>query len=334
VLLVAAIAVGAAVISSRPQSVAPGAGGSGDQSSPPSPPPTLCPLTGDRPEEGDVPVRPALAVKVENLPASRPQTGMSWADVVYEEPVEGGITRFIAVYQCEDAGRIEPVRSARMSDVDILLQFGRPLFAYSGAVPEVMRAVRAAGITDLNATRAPGVYHKDPARQAPHDVYTSTEELYGLAPDANEIPDPIFTYADRRLEGPRVPSVHIPFSSASDVYWRWDREDRQWIRSHGTVPHTYSDGTQVGTRNLVVQVVKVRLTDVVDAAGVPSPRVVSVGTGKAYILRGGRVVEGRWIRDSVEDVTRYVDENGEEIPLSPGKTWVELVPNDIPVSLE
>src|SRR2546425_3858297 len=87
-----------------------------------------CPLTGlPRP---NVPIRAALAVKVENLPESPPQTGLSWADIIYEEPVEGGITRFIAVYQCQNASRIEPVRSARLTDPDILDQFGHPLSAY------------------------------------------------------------------------------------------------------------------------------------------------------------------------------------------------------------
>src|SRR2546427_1498435 len=100
----------------------------------PAPPP-VCPLSGV--EVDAVPQRPALAVKVENLPSARPQTGLSWADLIYEEPVEAGITRFIAVYQCNDASRIEPIRSGRLTDPDILVQFGRPLFAYAGGKAQV-----------------------------------------------------------------------------------------------------------------------------------------------------------------------------------------------------
>src|SRR5205085_6609370 len=108
--------------------------------------PAACPLSGKKPKGGHVPDRPALAVKVENVPAARPQTGLSWADIVYEEPVEAGITRFIAVYQCQDASRIEPVRSGRLTDPLILVQFGHPVFGYAGAVPAVVKAVRTAGI--------------------------------------------------------------------------------------------------------------------------------------------------------------------------------------------
>src|SRR5437867_2276323 len=94
----------------------------------PSPIQRICPLTGLQAGGGVVPSRPVLAVKVENLPAARPQTGLSWADMIYEEPVESGITRFIVVYQCEDATRIEPIRSGRLTDPLILVQFGEPVF--------------------------------------------------------------------------------------------------------------------------------------------------------------------------------------------------------------
>jgi hypothetical protein len=133
----------------------PSSGPSGSPStSAPPPPPPICPLTGVQLATGTVPQRPALAIKVENLPAARPQTGLSWADIVYEEPVEGGITRFIAVYQCQDASRVEPVRSARMTDINVLVQFGKPLFGYAGGVPKVVNAVRAAGIHDWRRTTA------------------------------------------------------------------------------------------------------------------------------------------------------------------------------------
>ncbi|HWD72135.1 MAG TPA: DUF3048 domain-containing protein, partial [Actinomycetota bacterium] len=94
--------------------------------------PPVCPLTGQPAPGGTVPNRPALAIKVENSPESRPPTGLDAADIVYEEAVEGGITRFLVVYQCQDAARVEPVRSARLEDIDILSQFGKPLFGDAG----------------------------------------------------------------------------------------------------------------------------------------------------------------------------------------------------------
>src|SRR5712691_1838884 len=136
--------------------------------------PVVCPLTGSKPAAGQVPDRPALAVKVENLPAARPQTGLSFADIIYEEPVEASITRFIVVYQCQDASRIEPVRSARLTDPGILVQFGKPLFGFAGGVQRVLDRVHERGLIDVNfeSRAASQSYHRDPARSAPHDLYT------------------------------------------------------------------------------------------------------------------------------------------------------------------
>jgi len=310
--------------------------GSGSGMTTPPPPPE-CPLSGLNPKF-PVPSRPALAVKVENLPAARPQTGLSWADIVYEEPVEGGITRFIAVYQCQNASRIEPVRSGRLTDVNILVQFGRPLFAYAGGKPRVIQAVRRAGIIDINynVRQVARAYHRDPNRPAPHNLYTSTGELYSSARDLFEpkAPDPIFTYSGTPPQGAvRARKVHLAFSSSSDVFWKWSKTRKVWLRFHGTVPHVSSDGSQFSARNVVVQVVKTQLTDVTDANGVRSPLVISVGTGKAYVFRDGKVIKGTWERDSAADPTKFVDANGDEIPLTPGNTWVELLPENIPVTI-
>ncbi len=313
-----------------------GKGSSGDQvgATSPSPPPAICPLTGVKPAAGPVPNRPALAVKVENLPAARPQTGLSYADLIYEEPVEGGITRFIVVYQCEDASRIEPVRSGRLTDPPILVQFGKPVFGYAGGVPAVIKAVRAAGITDVNFNNAPSAYHRDPARQAPHNLYTSTHALYRAAHRTGDVPQPLFTYAaDAPSSGSPASSVHVPFSPYSDVFWRWDGSKSAWLRSYGSVPATYSDGRQMSATNVVIQMVRIRMTDITDANGMHSPEVISTGTGRAVILRDGKVIRGSWSRPTQADLTVFKDAQGDVIPLTPGKTWIELVPNSVKVTV-
>jgi hypothetical protein len=292
--------------------------------------PKICPLSGLEPAGGrNVPERAALAVKIENISVSRPQIGLQQADIVYEQPVEGGITRFVTVYQCRDARRLGPVRSARIVDRDILLQFRNPLFGYSGGVPEVKQAIRDAGIIDVNIDAAPNAYEKDPNREAPHNLFSSTRVLY-RAGGRGETPDPVFTYdPDAPTEGSRRARViHVDYSPESDVFWRFRRRQGRYLRFHGTEPHILEDGAQVSATNVVVQVVELRLTGTLDPAGNPIPEVNVIGRGTAFVFRDGRVIQGRWIRASRDDVTELVDQQGNEIALAPGTTWVQLFPRE------
>jgi len=299
------------------------------------PPPPSCPLTGQPAPHGEVPARPALAIKVENLPDARPQAGLDRADVVYEEPVEGGITRFIVVYQCHDAARVGPVRSGRTTDPKVLVQFGRPVMGYAGGQAPVVRAIDRAGLIDENYNIAISAYTRDETRPAPHNLYTSTRSLWKAAKATEGAPHPVFSY-DPEVAGPsrKARTVHLPFSSYSDVYWTWSRREGAWLRSHGTVPHVLEDGTQVRAANVVVMQVQVRTGPIVDAAGNHSPEVELTGSGKAYVFRDGRMIVGRWERARLKDVTTFVTKAGTEIALAPGVTWVELLPSTIGVQAQ
>jgi hypothetical protein len=295
--------------------------------------PPRCPLTGQLAPNGAIPDRPALAVKVENLPESRPQSGLNDTDIVYEEPVEAGITRFIAIFQCGDASRVEPVRSARLEDPDVVRQFGRALFAHAGGVVKVTTRLHQAHLTDMNFIQYASDFHRDPARYAPHNLYTSTGELWKTAPGSLGAPPALFTYDRAKPTTARkVAWVHLPFSDYSDVYWRWSAQHAVWLRYHGTVPHTLTDGTQVRAKNVVVQVVKVTMSQIHDVNGVSSPFAHVVGHGKAYVFRNGRMIAGTWSRTSLKDITVFKDKQGNVIPLMPGNTWVELYPSDHPVT--
>jgi hypothetical protein len=299
---------------------------------PTPPPPPVCPLTGEEQAE-EVPARPALAVKIENAPEARPQASLNDADIVVEEPVEGGYTRFIAIYQCEDSDRVGPVRSSRMTDPNYLRQLGRAVFAYSGGVASVLRAVGEAELIDVNFRISPEAYTRDPGRASPHDVFTSTQALWDLG-KSRRTPEPIFAFS-QAWEGRsrRAPLVHLPYSSVSDVYWSWARREGTWVRAHGDVPHLLEDGSQVSAANVVIQVVEVTNSTIVDAAGNPSPDVEQTGSGRAYVLRDGRLIVGRWERASLDEVTRFVARDGTEITLAPGRTWVELVPAGMELEL-
>lgn len=282
-----------------------------------------CPLTDLPAPNGGVPQRPALAVKVDNLPAARPPYGLGTADVVYEQPVEGGITRFIAIYQCRDAPRIEPVRSARLMDPDLVQQYGaHPLFAYSGGVQAVVAKVDASPLIDVGATRVPNAYWRDSTRQAPHNLASSTARLYTAGP-AQQAPTtppaPVFHYGSLPAHGTAT-SVRISYPS-SDLTWTWQPSTSQWTRSYsGTGPATLGDGGHITTANVVVMRITVDQND-----------VVLTGSGPAQVFRNGAVLNGSWKRPTLTDQTEIVDAAGHAMPLTPGQTWVELVPTTVAV---
>jgi hypothetical protein len=292
-----------------------------------SAPPPTCPLTG-APAHGGIPNRPAMAVKVENLPDARPQAGLQSADLVYEEPVEGGITRFVVVFQCEDVDRVGPVRSARTADPDILAQLGVPVLAYSGGAPNVVRVVESADLVPIDETAGGTAFTRDATRVSPHNLYASTRALYRVARAGKQAPAPMFVYAEELpARSRRVGTVHLPFSPTySDVYWTWDRRAGVWVRAHGTEPHVDEGGEQVSATNVVVQ-----LVPAVVPSGSLTPQLDLTGSGRAYVFRDGRMIVGRWERDSLDDVTTFVTKDGEEIALAPGRTWIELFPSSLEV---
>ena len=297
-----------------------------DEGADPTAPTPTCPLSGES-ARGGVPSRPALAVKVENLPDARPQAGLRSADIVYEEPVEGGITRFIAVFQCHDVERVGPVRSARNADPDVLSQFGVPVLAYSGGAPNVVRVVEAADLVSIDETAGGDAFTRDDSRVSPHNLYTGTRAIYRVAKAGRQAPAPVFAYADELSQrARRVSSIHLPFSSYSDVYWTWDRRAGEWRRAHGTEPHLDETGEPISATNVVVQIVSA----VIPAGGI-TPQLGLTGSGRACVFRDGRMIVGRWERASGHDVTTFVTKDGQEIELAPGRTWVELFPSGLTV---
>ena len=296
-------------------------------------PPPVCPLTGAAPASGSVPNRPAFAVKVPNDPTGRPQAGLESTDVVYEEPVEGGITRLIAIFQCTDSDRIEPVRSARFVDIDILQQFGKPIFGHAGGIGPVLDTIKSTPFivnADYSLTAYQGDYHRDPSRPAPQNLSTSTKEIYATAGAASGGPPaPVFTFASPAAAGSPTSTVHVPFSGPDyDVFWKWDAASSTYHRFIGTRPSNAASGAQISARNVVVEQVSVTPSRYVeDATGNKENLIGTVGTGVAIVCSSAKCVTGTWSRPALGDITRYLDASGNPIPLTPGNTWVELEPN-------
>jgi hypothetical protein len=292
-----------------------------------------CPLTGVAAAGGSVPQRPALAVKVDNYPAARPQSGLDKADIVFEEPVEGGITRLVAVFQCQQASSVGDIRSARAVDVQILDELSDPLFVHAGGIPPVLSLLAQGNLIDENVFTHASIVTLDPDRVAPYSTYTSTAQAWGLDPSDTTPPSPIFTYSNSIPAGTSVDSLHIPYSGTNDNTWVWNSSAKQWQLEFSGQPALLSDGEQISATNVVVQSVQVTYGPWVES-GCCTLEVQSqlTGSGPLLVLRDGEEITGTWKRSSLTDPTSLMTSDGTTIPLAPGNTWVEIVPDSITVS--
>jgi hypothetical protein len=289
----------------------------------------MAPLTGLSVADPDVLERPLLAVKIDNLDVpgetARPQTGIAFADVVVEEVVEGGITRFVALVHSTDPPEMGPIRSARTTDVHLLPAFGRPLFAYSGGNPGVLAALRATpSIIDRGGEWAPA-YARVPTRDAPHNLYVRPWEIWAVPGDATP-PNRLSRFRDLDKPsrvGRRVSGVDIAHSGSSStpVRWEWLPGHRRWIRWQSGSLHVDGKGYAVGPRNFIVA-----FTDYATSPADPrSPEAQTIGSGLAWVFTDGRVIEGRWTRADEQSPLSFVDSSGRPISLTQGRTWIELV---------
>lgn len=296
----------------------------------------LCPLTGTRAPGGKVPHRSALAVKVGNYPAGRPQSGLAAADVVFEEPVEGGITRFVAVFQCHGAAAVGPVRSARNIDIGILGQLGRPLIVHVGGIQPVIDNIQASPLEDFElGDYSTAVDFHPTGRVAPYDTYTSPTLVWRMRTTANIAPQPLFSYSKAVPTGAAVHSVSVPFSSYSPVVWTYDPKLGQFLRFYNATRALLANGTQMSATNVVIQFVHVTYGPWLEntEGGLEVQANLSThASGQAIVLRNGVEIRGHWSRTSLGQATSFTTDAGAPIALAPGKTWVELVPTTVKVT--
>ncbi|MHB8439895.1 MAG: DUF3048 domain-containing protein [Acidimicrobiales bacterium] len=296
---------------------------------PPGPP---CPLTGV-PSVGSVPARPALAIKVDNYPAARPQAGLDKADIVFEEPVEGGITRYVAVFQCQQSSLVGNIRSARAVDVPILDQLSHPLFVHVGGINPVLAMIAGAPVTNEDLGYYGSIIEHVQGRYAPYSTYVSTEAAWGLHPNDTTPPSPIFTYDTTPPAGSALSSLHIPYSSTSDETWTWDTATNRFLLAYSGVPDKLDDGNQISVANVVVMKVAVSYGPWLEnSEGGLEVQSQLTGSGSLMVLRNGEEITGTWQRSSLLAPATLVSSSGTVIPLAPGPTWVAIVPEAIAVT--
>ena len=271
---------------------------------------------------------PILVVKVDDTPQAHPQIGIDLADVVYIEQVEGGLTRLATVFSSVIPARIGPVRSARISDIDLLGQYGHVAFAYSGAQAKLFPVIATANLENLGAQRESEVlYTRDPLRNAPVDLVLRADLLMAKLSQQNvaiaSAKSPGWNFGVAPVGGKPIISVALKWP-ANAYTATWSPEQSRWLMFHAGTADLADSGKQLGPTTLVIQMVSITPSIYHDKFGGVTPFSATVGQGTGYILRDGKVYEGLWNRADATAGTTWTSADGTPIPFAAGQVWVAL----------
>lgn len=326
-------------------------GGSGDAVLPPAADSTpevkyvSAPLTGVKYAEGSAEAvalaSPSVACKIDNSEAARPQQGLNSTDVVFDEMVEGGLTRLVAIWHTSKPTNVGPVRSIRPMDPDIISPFGG-IVCYSGGQQIFVNLMRATSVFNASETteQGQGTFSRAKDRPAPHNVIVNTEKLAANHADL-AAPQTMWDFAKDAASSTAMVSSD-PNTTVNDVQvnypsavakWTWSASAKSvtgeagaWVRTQDGKPHIDKlTGEQVRATNVVVLDVKIDRS-YADRKYGHIPKTVMVASGKAWVFTGGRSVEVKWQKTSATGRIILTDASGAAVNLAPGNTWVELKP--------
>lgn len=277
---------------------------------------------------------PALVMKIDNVDStSRPQAGINLADLIYEEKVEGPIGRFAAIYQTNEAPDVGPIRSGRSTDISIVSSLNTPLYVFSGANDVFAKKFREAPLVYISYDNQPYLFERRKGRPAPDDVMTSTTKMREQTPEGAQPPVQQLSY---RAAGAQLPEDAVDVTTfgydfgggslAQPVSWTWDRAKGGWLRVQKGTPHVDSDGVQIAPQNVIVQFVPYVDTGLVDHSGTAVPEAQMLGLGDAWVFTDGKAVHASWSKPDQTSTTAFTGADGKPIGLTPGQTWIALVP--------
>jgi hypothetical protein len=271
--------------------------------------------------------KPVLVVKFDNTLNAQPHTGLKSADIVYVEEVEFGLTRIAAVFSSVLPRTVGPIRSARISDIDLLAQFGRPAFAYSGAQHKLRPVLAKASIYDVSGDNGATGYYRDPRRPAPYNFFGVPTQLLARAPKASVSQDIGFVFsADAPAGGKAVKSVTANYPS-SQAKFVWNAQAKAFDVLLNKRPALATEGGTQHATTVVIQYVRQYDSGFGDKFGGRTPKLETVGTGKGWVLRDGKAYPVTWTRPSATSGTRFTGADGQLVPFAVGQVWVVLVNN-------
>jgi len=270
-----------------------------------------------------------LVVKIDDTNAAHPQIGIEDADLVYVEQIEGGLTRLAAIYTSKLPPLIGPIRSARISDIELLAQFGRVGFAYSGAQSKMRPVIAEANLENLSAERnPPSIYGKDPNRIGPVDMILKPDLLLERANANPKIrietaTASVFAFGDAPKGETNTAIAKIKWPSAK-YELRWDSANEKWLIYFNEKPNMAANGEHLYADTAIIQIVSITPSIYGDKFGEITPFSKTTGSGKAVMLRDGFSYQISWQRNLETDVTTWKSEDGDVANFKPGRTWIFL----------
>ncbi|MFF5140360.1 DUF3048 domain-containing protein [Streptomyces sp. NPDC013157] len=285
---------------------------------------TATPGEGTPAPSGQQATGSVLVVKIDNVAAARPQTGLDSADVVYAEQVEGGLSRLMAVYATEFPAVVGPVRSARESDLELLRQFDRPTLAFSGAQKKLLPLIGRAPLRPESPAEASGAYFRGGGRPAPHNLYLRPAEVMPDGAPGRAALTTGFRYGPTPAGGTVTAARTVRYPAARFTF-TWSGDRNRWLVSMDGTPARTTAGKRLAAPTVVVQYVKVTTSRYHDVLGNYTPYTETVGSGKADVLRDGRSFKATWSRPAATDGTTFTGADGAPVNFADGPVWVVLV---------
>jgi hypothetical protein len=290
-----------------------------------------CPLTGLEMADPTLAMRRPLDIKIDNYPGSRPPSGIDQADVVFEHFAEGAITRFSAVFLCQDAEHVGPVRSARLIDVEHIVDMFDGVLVHYGAANRVLPMIREAGFPDMDGYFGAAGFFNAPGRVSPFNKYCGTPALWQAVEEhgwQRPADRPGFPFSESVESDAQVSQIRVLYAPQTRARWDYDAERGLYLRYAEDQPHVEeSTGEQLTAVNLVVVQATHTVTDIDEGYGSFSVRIDLLGEGPAKVFRDGVALEGGWVREGEMDMISFLDEEGSSIPFKPGNIWIQVVPD-------
>ena len=269
-----------------------------------------------------------FAVKFDDTSAAHPQDGVESADIVYITEVEAGFTRLMGIYSSNYPEVLGPIRSARISDLSILGEYGKIGYLYSGAQSKMRPVISAANLVNLSAERnPPSIYFNEPSRRSPYSMMVRPNLLLEKAGDVELAKEPGWQHGARAEDAKKIISAEIEWANAS-YEAAWSVEEKRFLLKHNGKANIASSGIQLGSPMMVIQMVKISPSEYGDKFGGVTPKSEVIGSGHGYLLRNQRVVKALWNRASLSEPTTWSLEDGSPAYFARGQLWFFLTDNE------